>query len=137
MASKRLKAPYFEAYFKADLRGRALPPSFGVVTACNPFGKRSTSAVNRRRDAQLRAELDAMKLKRFRVTGGSKDGSHREPGWGVVTGSREMIRALSALFKQDAYFWVRNGRVYLGSSTGGALKRAASWSSRQANWPRG
>jgi hypothetical protein len=131
--AKRLKAPYFDAYFRAGLRGRGLPVRFGVVTAYNPLGKRGTAAANRRRDAALRRHLDKMRLKRFRVIGGSKDGSHREPGWGVIA-PRETIRALSSLFEQDAYFWVSSGKVLLGSSTGGKLKPAGTWKARQARW---
>jgi len=131
--AKRLKAPYFDAYFRADLRGRRPPVRFGIVTAYNPMGKRGTAAANRRRDAALRRELDRMGIKRFRVTGGSEDGKHREPGWGMIT-SRETVRALSSLFKQDAYFWVSRGSVLLGSSTGGRLKPAGTWKARQARW---
>jgi hypothetical protein len=130
---KRLKAPYFDAYFRADHRGRRLPPRFGVITAHNPLGKRSTAAANRRRDARLRRHLKAMRLPCFRVTGGSRDGKHREPGWGVIA-PRETIRALSSLFEQDAYFWVSRDKVLLGSSTGGRLKPAGSWKARQAAW---
>jgi hypothetical protein len=130
--AKRLKAPYFDAYFRADPRGR-LPVRFGVVTAHNPLGKRGTSAANRRRDAALRRHLDKMRLERFRVIGGSKDGKHREPGWGVIA-PRETVRALAALFEQDAYFWVSSGKVLLGSSLGGRLKPAGTWKARQARW---
>ena len=131
--AKRLKAPYFDAYFRAALRGRRLPVRFGVVTAYNPLGRRGTAAANRRRDTALRRHLDKMRLKRFRVIGGSKDGAHREPGWGFIA-PRETVRALSSLFEQDAYFWVASGQVLLGSSTGGKLKPAGTWTARQARW---
>ena len=67
------------------------------------------------------------------MTGGSKDGTHREAGWGMLT-SRETVRAVSALFEQDAYFWVARGKVLLGSAAGGKLKPAGTWAARQASW---
>lgn len=131
----RLKASYFDAYFHVGSRRRRLPARFGVVTACNPIGKQSSLAENRRRDAALRRRLKALEITHFRVTGGNREGSHQEPGWGVK-GSRAMVRALAAQFRQDAYFWIALGRVYLGSAAGGSLKRAGSWSARQRDWPR-
>ncbi|MBI2787860.1 MAG: DUF3293 domain-containing protein [Elusimicrobia bacterium] len=132
MAS-RLKAPYFAAYFKTSLRGKA-PARFAVVTAHNPMGHLFSPVANRKLDAALRRRLDALKIRRFRVTGGSEDGSHREAGWGLIIDSPAKARALAAEFDQNAFYWVRGGRIYLGSSAGGPLKRAGSWSERRARW---
>lgn len=129
----RLKAPYFNAYFSAGVRGR-LPARFAVVTAFNPRGVKSTPAANRRRDAILNRRLKALRIARFRVTGGNKAGSHREPGWGLIVKSPADARALAAEFKQDAYFWISKGRIYLGSAAGGPLRRAGSWAARRAHW---
>ena len=129
----RLKASYFNAYFTADICGK-IPARFAVVTACDPMGRRSTPAANRRRDAILLRRLKALKIARFRVTGGSKDGSHREPGWGLIVKSPAAARALAAEFEQDAYFWISKGRIYLGSAAGGPLQRAGSWAARRAYW---
>lgn len=129
---RRLKAFYFDASFSVPRRGKP-PPRFGVVTACNPMGKKAPAAANRRRDAALLRRLKALGLPRFRVTGGNRDGSHREPGWGIKA-SREAVRALAAEFEQDAYYWVSSGRIYLGPSAGGPLRRAGSWAARRARW---
>lgn len=128
----RLKAPYFDAYFSAAIKGRA-PKRFAVVTAHNPLGKKSTPAANRRRDTALRRRLKALEIRHFRVTGGNRDGSHREPGWGLIA-PRNIARALAAEFNQDAYFWITGGLIYLGSAAGGPLRRAGSWPARQARW---
>ncbi len=132
--AKRLKAPYFSAWFRADLRGRELPVRFAIVTAHNPMGKISPRAENRRRDAALRRCLRTMRISCFRVTGGNRDGSHREPGWGLVADSPKAACALAALFKQSAYYWVSSRRIFLGSAAGGPLRRAGSWNARQADW---
>lgn len=129
----RLKASYFNAYFTYEVQGR-LPAHFAVVTACDPMGREARPAVNRRRDAALRRRLKALKIRHFRVTGGTKDGSHQEPGWGLIIKSREVACALAAQFNQDAYFWISKGRIYLGSAAGGPLHRAGSWAARQAAW---
>ena len=130
--AKRLHASYFHAYFAAA--ARRLPKRFAVVTAFNPMGRRVPAAENRLRDAALRKRLKARAIECFRVTGGSKDGSHREPGWGAVVPSPETARALAAEFDQNAYYWISSGRIFLGSAAGGALKRAGSWSARRARW---
>ena len=131
--ARRLKAPYFNAYFSSALRGR-LPPRFAVVTAHNPMGRTASPAANRRRDAALRRALRSLKITHFRVTGGSRDGAHREPGWGLIVKSPEAARALAERFEQDAYFWISSGRIYLGSAAGGPLARAGSWNARRASW---
>ncbi len=132
--AKRLKAPYFNAWFRADLRGRRLPARFAIVTAHNPMGKKISRAENRRRDVALRRHLKALKIQCCRVTVGNRDGSHREPGWGLIVDSPAAARALAALFQQNAYYWISSRRVFLGSAAGGRLKRAGSWNARQADW---
>ena len=129
----RLRAAYFAAYFKASLKGR-LPARFAVVTAHNPMGHLFSPAANRKLDAALRRRLDALGIERFRVTGGSEDGSHREAGWGLVVAEPGIARELAAEFDQNAFYWVRGGRIYLGSAAGGPLKRAGSWGARRARW---
>lgn len=128
----RLKAPYFDAYFSVGAAGR-LPARFAVVTAYNPMGRKSTPAANRRRDAALRRRLRALGLKSFRVTGGSEDGAHREPGWGFKCDLATAVQ-IAESFAQDAYFWISSGRIYLGSAAGGPLRRAGSWAARRARW---
>ena len=129
----RFLASYFQTWFL--VQNRSLPARFGVVTAQNPMDRKLPAAENRRRDARLRRTLKALGLPHFRVTGGSRDGSHRERGWGVVTKSPTLIRALAALFEQNAYFWISQDRILLGSSTGAKLHGAGTWSARQARWP--
>lgn len=127
-----LKAPYFKTWFRSEHKGR-LPARFAVVTACDPRGRKASPAVNRAADRRLAAELDALKIKRFRVTGGSESGAHREPGWAILV-SAQTARALAAKYEQNAFFWVSGGGIYLGASSGGRLVRAGTWSERQARW---
>ncbi len=133
IVAPRLRAAYFSAYFKTALRGK-IPARFAVVTAHDPRGKKRSPAMNARRDAALRRRLDALGLRRFRVTGGSEDGSHREAGWGVIVASPKVARGLAAEFEQNAFYWVSGGRIYLGACAGGRLRRAGSWDARRARW---
>lgn len=129
----RLRAAYFAAYFQTALRGE-VPARFAVVTAHDPMGHLFSPAANRKLDAALRRRLDALGIERFRVTGGSEDGAHREAGWGMIVASPRIARELAAEFDQNAFYWVSRGRIYLGSSAGGPLKRAGSWNARRARW---
>ncbi len=127
-----LKKSYFHAWFRSVHKGR-LPARFAILTAYDPRGKKATPAKNRAADKRLAAELDALKIKRFRVTGGNESGSHREPGWGLLA-SAITARALAVKYDQDAFFWITAGGIYLGSAEGGRLIRAGSWETRQARW---
>lgn len=129
----RLNPAYFHAYFSVTPRGLRVPARFAVVTAHDALGRKTSAAVNRRRDAALRRELKRLKIAHFRVTGGSRDGAHREPGWGLVA-PPDFARALAARWRQRAYFWISGDRVYLGAASGGPLRRAGTWSARRASW---
>ena len=130
----RLPAAYFKTWFRTELRGRRLPPHFGIVTACNPRNKLVSSAKNAAADKRLRARLKKLGLRHFRVTGGDKTGTHREPGWGIVFDKPEEARALAARFHQLGYFWISSCRIFLGAAAGGPLRRAGSWPARRARW---
>jgi len=132
--ARRLKGPYFRAFFEASVA--RVPRRFAVVTAFNPNGRHAPEAANRTQDAALRRRLLAKGFAPFRVTGGSEDGAHREPGWGFVSPSPEAALELACEFQQDAYFWISGGRIYLGSAAGGPLKRAGSWNARLARMRR-
>lgn len=76
---------------------------FWVITAWNPDGVVADAAVNRVADQNLAAELDRRALGRFRVFGGSPDGSHVEPGWGVDCREAAALE-LGRMFGQLAVF---------------------------------
>lgn len=132
----RLPAAYFKTWFRTELRGRRLPSHFGVVTAHNPRGKIVSAAKNRIADKRLEKRLKKLHIDHFRVTGGDKAGTHREPGWGIVCDKPEEARALAASFHQLGYFWISSCRVFLGATAGGSLRRAGSWPARRARWTR-
>jgi hypothetical protein len=108
-----------------------LPRRFGIVTACNPHGVQQRQRHNEEAGRQLDERLSALELQHFRVTGGSHDGAHQEPGFGIVTDDRERVRLVSREFQQEAFFWVEEGIVYCESTDGATSHRIGTWRERQ------
>ena len=123
---------HLKAYFTAELPASGLPRRFGIVTACNAGSATAAEDANKKADAELKRRLLAAGLPHFRVTGGSRDGSHREPGYGIVAEAPEIVRPFSRLFRQEAFFWVEDGTVYVINTEGARRHRAALWAERQA-----
>ena len=77
-----LPTVFKQVVFRAAVPMDGWPDHFAIVTAYNPDGLSAEPAVNAGADAMLRAALEKMDLKHFRLTGGSRDEAHQEPGWG-------------------------------------------------------
>lgn len=88
------------------------PPEFRILTAHNPEGVITAAQANDEADDHLRAELTRLEFEFFPVTGGSPDFSHAEPGYGVVCTRAEAL-LLARRFRQNGFFEVLGGRVYL------------------------
>jgi hypothetical protein len=122
---------HLKAHFKAEVPASGLPARFGIVTAFNADSMIATEDVNRKADAELKRVLVAAGLPHFRVTGGSPDGSHQEPGYAIVADSPEAIRPISRRFHQEAFFWVKDGTVHAINTEGSRRHRVAEWADRQ------
>ncbi len=87
------------------------PRAFWILNAWPPTGETASAAENARNDEALRAAL-AVRSRRapHRVTGGSPDGTHREPGWAADVG-RATALDLGRAFRQVAVFRVEDGRL--------------------------
>ena len=105
-----LPAEYREVRFRCEETD--IPSEFRIVTAWNPEGVRLEVAANLVADAHLRAEIDRLGFEAFPVTGGSPDFSHAEPGYGIVCNRAEAV-LLARRFRQQAFYEVLGGRVYL------------------------
>jgi hypothetical protein len=121
---------HLKAYFTAEAPATGLPRRFGIVTAYNGNSKIAANEVNEEADAALKRELIAGGFPHFRVTGGSRDGSHLEPGYGIAADSPETIRPISRRFRQEAFFWVEDGVVYVINTVGAQRHRVAEWVER-------
>ena len=97
--------------FSSDVPLERLPPAFGILTACNPGGGILLPHENHQREKDLEQQLVSMGHGFMRISGGSRDGRHLEPGCGVWTLDAEALRELGQVWEQDAIFWIADGMV--------------------------
>jgi len=90
---------------------------FWVVTAYNPDSEIRAWSFNNAADMKLERLLKDEGLLHFRVTGGSPDGLHTEPGWGIACDEQTALR-LCAEFQQDAVFHFSGDHITLVSRDG-------------------
>jgi hypothetical protein len=119
-----------QVFFRAAVPMDGWPDQFAIVTAYNPDGLSAEPAVNAGADAILSAALEKMGLKHFRVTGGSRDEAHQEPGWGFWPATPRSARELSRSFRQLAFFWIEHDRVSLVNSRTGESTGLGRWQER-------
>lgn len=132
-----LPTVFTQVFFRATTPMDGWPEQFAIVTAYNPDGVSEEPAVNAGADATLRATIETMGLQYFRVTGGSRDGAHQEPGWGFAPATPRSARELSLSFRQLAFFWVENDRVSLVDSRYGDSTDLGIWQERWLGPERG
>ena len=108
---------YDQAHFQLDSPPMDLPVGFGIVTACNPMGVTVEASVNEDLDRDLGLSLLRRGIPHFRVTGGSRDMSHAEPGYGCAV-DLERIVELGRQWNQEAVFWVQGDQLFLVSCDG-------------------
>ncbi len=122
---------HLKAHFTAELPASGPPPRFGIVTAYNANSRPAPDEANRKADQALAHRLVLDGFKHFRVAGGSRDGSHREPGYGIVADSPEEIRPLSRSFHQEAFFWIEDGTVFVINTEGALRHLVGLWADLQ------
>ena len=105
------------------------PDEFVIVTACNSRGKIVDAERNECLDQELSALLEVKGLVHCRMTGGSPDGSHREPGY-LVECDLEVGLVLGKRFEQVAIYGVFDGELYLVDCQDGKHTLVAMWVSR-------
>ncbi|HRQ88317.1 MAG TPA: DUF3293 domain-containing protein [Bacteroidia bacterium] len=105
-----LRPEYRQVRFRCDVED--VPPEFRIVTAWNPDGEKASPEENEEADRHLRSELERLGFESFPVTGGNPDFSHAEPGYGIVCNRAEGV-LLARRFRQEAFYEVLGGRVYL------------------------
>ena len=95
------------------------PADFAIITAYDPEGRASSLAANLAADTELKTELQAAGCRLHRITGGSADGAHLEPGWGVRIGLPGAVE-FGRRYRQVAVFYVRAGQLVLVDCADGA-----------------
>lgn len=125
-----LPASFSDAYFWTGVSG-VLPEHFVIVTAYNPDALPTAPDLNAAADARLQAELAAGGHEAFRVTGGSRDRAHLEPGWGIPARTPAPLGSLLARrYRQLAFFWISDGDIWLVDTGAGTRSFVARWSER-------
>jgi hypothetical protein len=101
-----------QAVFRGEPLPADWPAEFAIITACDPESRAASLADNAAADARLEADLRAAGFRLHRLTGGSADGVHLEPGWGVPIGLPVAVE-FGRRYRQVAIFYVRAGALSL------------------------
>jgi hypothetical protein len=106
------RAQFSQAVFRFAPLPADWSADFAIITAYDPDGLPTTAEQNLAADAALEVELRAAGYRLHRITGGSADGIHLEPGWGVPIGLPGAVE-FGRRYRQLAVFAVRAGRLAL------------------------
>lgn len=107
-----LRRLFAQAVFRGEPLPSDWPADFAIITAYDPEGRTAAPADNVAADARLEAELRDAGFRLHRLTGGSADGVHLEPGWGVPIGLPGAVE-FGRRYRQVAVFYVRAGALTL------------------------
>jgi len=127
-ATSTLPRAFTKVCFRGDPPEGGWPVRFVVITAYNPEARIVTPAENNAADRSLRNKLRRDTIFAFRVTGGSRDRRHMEPGWGFVPPVDGYAAGLCRQFHQLAYFEVTDGAVLLVNALDESCRHIGSWS---------
>ena len=106
------RAQFSQAVFRLTPLPAGWPADFAIITAYDPDGLPTTAEQNLAADLALEADLRAAGYRLHRITGGSADGVHLEPGWGLPIGLPGAVE-FGRRYRQVAVFAVRAGRLAL------------------------
>jgi hypothetical protein len=121
---------YFETVFVVPRPPASWPPVFAIVTAHNPEGLLAPESANNQYDRALGEYLRSQGIESFAVVGASPDLRHHEAGRGFAFADLESVASISAKFRQDAFFVVADGIVFLCNDASGRGWRVARWDER-------
>ena len=113
------RALFQQAVFRSAPLPADWPADFAIITAYDPDGLPTTMELNRAADEALEAELRAAGYRLHRITGGSADGVHLEPGWGVPIGLPGAVE-YGRRYRQLAVFYIQGGGLKLVDCADGA-----------------
>lgn len=113
------RALFKQAVFRCAPLPADWPADFAIITAHDPDGLSASAELNRAADEALEAELRAAGHRLHRITGGSADGAHLEPGWGVPVGLPGAVE-YGRRYRQLAVFCIQGGGLKLVDCADGA-----------------
>jgi hypothetical protein len=115
------RAQFSQAVFRCEPLPADWPADFAIITAYDPDGLPTTAEQNLAADLTLEADLRAAGYRLHRITGGSADGVHLEPGWGVPIGLPGAVE-FGRRYRQVAVFTVKGGAVSLVDCAAGSAE---------------
>ena len=110
-----------QAVFRFEPLPADWPADFAIITAYDPDGLPTKAELKLAADAALEAELRSAGYRLHCITGGSADGVHLEPGWGVPIGLPGAVE-FGRRYCQLAIFAVRAGRLALVDCADGSVE---------------
>lgn len=113
------RALFKQAVFRCAPLPADWPADFAIITAYDPDGLPTAAELNRAADEALESELRAAGYRLHRIAGGSADGAHREPGWGVPIGLPGAVE-YGRRYRQLAVFCIQGGGLKLVACSDGA-----------------
>ena len=113
------RALFKQAVFRCAPLPADWPADFAIITAYDPDGLPTTAELNRAADEALESELRAAGYRLHRIAGGSADGAHLEPGWGVPIGLPGAVED-GRRYRQLAVFYIQGGGLKLVACSDGA-----------------
>ncbi len=138
-----IRAEYLQTLFipKEPKENQPLPDwssPFAILTAHNPGGKRHEDAINQHANEKLRTRLNQRRPRNspllVKVDAVSEDWSHKEKGFAVWGLNHKTVSEIGRAFRQDAYFWVEQGTVYVYSCHTQEKQKVGTWESRFQAW---
>ncbi len=124
------KPAYFDTVFLVPAPPREWPHTFAVVTAHNPDGEIAPHAANNEYGRALNEYLRGRGIESFAVVGASPDLTHHEAGRGFAAATLAEAAEVSARFRQEAFFWVEDGVVFICTDASGKGWEMARWDDR-------
>jgi hypothetical protein len=89
---------------RKGLVARGLDRPFGILTPCNPRGRRLGARENEERFGRFMVELDASGRRYVRIDGATRDRTYIETGVGIIAPRGEVV-ALAREWEQSAIYW--------------------------------
>ena len=117
---------YYETWFVC---GGNDPAAFAIITAHNPNGQKVDAEENEQLNQRLVTRLEELAIGYFPVAAGSKDRSHVEASYGIITDLSTAI-SLCNQFDQDAIFWIEEGQLSIVDRHETTKNYVAGWNSR-------
>jgi hypothetical protein len=102
-----------QQWYRAAQAVALMGGSYFVITAWNPGEERLTLEENRRRNEELRHNLEASGAKIIAALGSDPNSSYHEESWAVSEVTMEQVMEHARAWDQVAIFWVTEQALHV------------------------